>query len=325
MAVKISHLDIDDYWMPQATWTVGGTPTDPTTIIVTGKDADGTITHITTASSPSTLTTASTPLARSGTGVFYLNPGTQMTKAGYWFTHFKGTGAAAAAEEHQAIVDPSEFNASGGLSSRALVGLAETKDWLQSQNIDTAEDLEVVAAINGASELAHDESGREFKRVDTTSSPTIRLFGVDNLTRNGFVQIGDLSTTPTLVRILASDWSSSIATITDYQVYPNSRESWAPVTALEFESTVIRPQSGQLIEVTGVWGFPSVPPQIKDAVKDVVAERLDRDVEHYTRDFAPVTAGQGQNVIVLGARPSFLSANPRSLAIFRSFRKPQVG
>jgi hypothetical protein len=44
---KITHYDQGDVWMPQATFTVNGTPTDPTTLIVKIKDPAGTITTIT--------------------------------------------------------------------------------------------------------------------------------------------------------------------------------------------------------------------------------------------------------------------------------------
>jgi hypothetical protein len=326
MAVKIVHYDIGDLWTPEASWTVNGGATDPTQIVVKQQTPAGVESTVTTASSPASLTTASTPLSRQSAGVYRLNPGIALTAAGYWFVRFEGTGAAQAAEEQQAIVDPSEFTSDGGLSSRALVSLAEMKDWLNQQNIDTSSDLEIVAAINSASELAHDEAQREFKRTDTTTSATARIYSVDNLSfGRRFVQIDDLSTTPTLVRVLANDRSTVVATVTDYNVYPNSREAWAPITGLEFENTVLRPRPGQVVEVTGVWGFPAIPDQLKQAVKDAVAEMMDRDVEHYRQDYEPHTSGGATNVIIMGSRPSFLAANPRSLAVFRSFRTPHLG
>ena len=327
MAVKITHVDIGDRMTPQATFSVAGTPTDPTQIVVKRQDTAGTETTVTTASSPATLTTASTPLARMSAGVFKLSPGISATALGYEFFRFEATGTAESAEDFQYAVDPSEFYANAGLSTRALVSLVEMKEWLNITNVDTSNDLEIVSTINSVSELAHMEAGREFMRTDTTSSATARLFPVDQLAyQQGFVQIGDLSTTPTLVRILGVDWTTSVGTITDYAAWPRIREPWAPITALQWKQSALRPLPGQLIEVTGVWGFPAIPGQLKDAVKDAVAERLDRQVEAYRSDVAPAGAGPGQNVIVFGgSKPSFLPANPRSLSIFRSFREPQVG
>lgn len=327
MAPKIPHVDIGDRMTPQATFTVAAVPTDPTQIVVKQQDAAGTETTVTTASTPSALTTASTPLARMSVGVFKLSPGVAATLAGHWAFRFEATGTAESAEDFQYDVDPSEFYANAGLSTRALVDLREMKDWLQVANVDTSSDIEIVSTINSVSELAHNEAEREFMRADSTSSATIRLFPVDQLAyQNGFVQIGDLSTTPTLVRILAVDWATPVGTITDYATWPRIREPWAPVTALQFKQSTLRPMPGQLIEVTGVWGFPAIPAYLKDAVKDAVAERLDRDVEHYRQELSPAAAGPGQNVIVFGgSKPSFLPANPRSLSIFRSFREAQVG
>ncbi len=326
MAVKITHADIGDRLTPQATFTVATVPTDPTQIVVKQQDAAGVETTVTTASTPSALTTASTPLARMSAGVFKLSPGVSATAAGHWLFRFEATGTAESAEDFQYDVDPSEFYANAGLSLRALVTLTEMKNWLQVQNVDTSNDLDVVAAINSVSELAHQEAEREFMRADTTASATVRLFPVDAVTyRNGFVQIGDLSATPTLVRVLATDWSTSVGTITDYHAWPRIRQPWQPITALDFKETALQPQYGQLVEVTGVWGFPAIPTHLKDAVKDEVTDRLNRDVEHYRQDLSPVTGAAGANVVVFGSRPAFLPANPRSLSVFRSFKDSLVG
>lgn len=327
--MKIEHFDVGDRWTPQATWTVSGTPTDPTQIVVKQQTPDGTESTVTTASNPGSLTSASTPLARMSAGVFKLNPGIQFTTHGYWFVRFEGTGAAEATEEHQAIVDPSEFTSNGGISSRALVGLAETKDWLQQQQINTGEDLELVRAINDISELAHNEADREFKNQDGTSSATARMFPVDQLAYNcRVVEIDDLSAAPTQVRVLGSDWAtvvSTLSTSSDIRFLYSDKGAWKPITHIQFRQAAIRPMPGQLVEVTGVWGFPSVPGNLRQAVLDAVAEIMNSDREHWRQDLAPVPAGEGQNIVVLGSRPSFLPVNPRSLSTFQRFRRPQVG
>ena len=305
---RIEHKDIGDRLTPQATFTVAGSPTDPTQIVVKQQDPAGVESHVTTASSPATLTTASTPLARMSAGVFKLSPGIAATLAGHWFFRFEATGAAESAEDFQYDVDPSEFYTP--LSARALVGLAETKDFLQVANVSTTNDLEIVRAINDVSELAHSVAEREFKTFDTTA--TARLFSVDDFAyRNRIVRVGDLASAPSLVRVLASDWTTVVSTVAvgDYTAHPTNRETWAPIRALEIKSTVLRPAYGQRVEVTGNWGFPAVPGHLRQAVLEAVAARLDRDVEHYSQDVAP-RAEAGRRHGVAGYAASYVPARP---------------
>jgi len=329
MAVKAENKDIGDRATPQWTWTVGGTATDPTQIVVKQQDADGLETTVTTASSPATLTTASTPLARMSAGVFKLSPGIALSKQGYCLVRAESTGTAeAAAPDFLYKVGPSEFFSNAGLANWALVGLQETKDWLQQQNIGAPDDLELVRVINDISQLFTEEAEREFKNYDSTSSATVRMFDVDeSIYYKGLVDIGDLSAAPTLVRVLAEDGTSP-ATIasTDYSVRPRVRKSWEPITGLQFKTYAYQAQPYMTVEVTGVWGFPSVPGKVRQAVLDAVAEVMDRDVEHYRQDLGAQEQGEGQNVIVVGSmRPSILTLPPRALAVAREYQRVFVG
>ena len=197
MPDRIEHKDIGDRLQPQATFTVAGVPTDPTQIVVSQQTPAGVETTVTTASSPGALTTASTPLARVSAGVFKLSPGVSADASGYWFFRFAATGTAEAAEDFQYTVDPSEFFTNAGVSTRALVSLPETKDWLQQQNIDTSEDLDLVRVINDVSDRFHQEAQREFKAINPASHA--RTFFADELACAGVLDVGDLTslgTTP---------------------------------------------------------------------------------------------------------------------------------
>ena len=337
---RITHHDVGDLWVPQATFTVSGAPTDPTTLTVRQQDAAGVETVLLNNVAVSTLTSNSTPVAKVSTGVFKLNPGVTLNQAGYWFLRFEGTGTAAANEEHQAIVDPSEFTADGGIGTRALVGLAETKDWLQSQNIDTREDLELVRVINDISDRFHQEAEREFKPIGT--NPQTRTFYIEGArasspwiidgdyrgelnprTRTLFV--GDLASF-TQVQILDStDWTTVLETVplTRVAVHPSVRQSWEPIRKLEFRSDVTSLRPGMRVDVTGNWGFPSVPGNVRQAVLDAVAATYDRDVEHYRQDLGATSTQEGGNVIVIDrGRQRLLSMPPTSLAVAWSYRDP---
>lgn len=326
MPTRITHYDIGDYWAPEATFTVGGTPTDPTTLTVKQQAPDGTETTLASAVSPGSLNASSTPVARVSAGVFKLNPGVQITTEGRWYVKFTGTGNAAASETHEAIGDPDVFTSESGVGSRALVTLQEAKDWLQQQNIDTGEDLELVRVINDISELFQAEAEREFKVVGT--NPQTRFVDITvSGGRYGVVDVGDM-TSITTVEILDRNWSTVLDTVAtaDYATLPVNRRAWEPIRQIQLNHAngIVRLRGGYRVRVTGSWGFPSVPGHVRQAVLDEIAAVMDRDVEHYRQDQAPATGGEGANVVVLGSRPQILPLTPRTLAVARSFRDALV-
>ena len=348
MATRITHFDVGDVWVPQWTFTVNGTATDPTTLTVRQQDAAGVETILLNAGNPATLTASSTPVAKVSTGVFKLNPGIALTAAGYWFARASGTGAAEAAEDHQAIVDPSEFTSDGGIGTRALVGLSETKDWLQSQNIDTTNDLDLVRVINDISDRFHQEAEREIKPVGT--NPQTRLFQVEPMgqsqphyidgdyqgDRNYMrrrVRVGDL-TSFTAVSILDTNWTTVLETpaLTNVTALPMNRQQWEPVRELEFRYDVTSLGAGMRVSVAGTWGFPAVPGNVRQAVLDAVAAIMDRDVEHYRQDLGSSRSGTaeaasgGSTVVMVGSgRQRLLSMPPASLAVAWSYRETTIG
>lgn len=316
----IIHYDQGDLWTPQATFTVNSSPTDPTTLVVKVKDPSGAVTTI-TENSPGTLTPSSSPIARVSAGVFKLTQ--TLNDAGYWFVRFEGAGTATGTEEHQAIVDPSEFYESAQLGTRALVGLAETKDWLQQKNINTEHDLEIASVINDISDRFHEEAGREFKVYGT--NPQTRLFDVDDTDcRRRTVAIGDLATFTT-VRILDAD-GDVVETVAagDIVALPRNRPSWEPIRRLSFTTDVLMLRPGYVLEVAGTWGFPSVPGSLKRAVLDAIATTLDRDVEHYRTDLAPVTGQNDATVIMVGGSQRVLPLPPAAQAVAEAYRDALV-
>jgi hypothetical protein len=321
---RITHYDQGDAWVPQATFSVNGTPTDPTTITVKVKEPDGTISTM----GPVSGGSGGSGITRVSDGVYTVT--IALDAAGYWFAQFIGTGTAAGSEEHQAIVDPSEFTSDAGIGTRALVSLSETRDWLRGQGfaqIDTVDDLELVRVINDMSERAHDESEREFKPQAT--NPAARTFDVDaRALRQRIVDVGDVSAV-TLVEILDTDWSTVVETVaaSDYSLQPQVRKAWEPYRRIAFSSDVTPIRSGMRVRVTGTWGFPSVPGSVRQAVLDAVAAVMDRDVEHYRQDLSPAPqAPEGGTLIMVGGgRQRFVSMPPASLAVLWGFRDPVIG
>ena len=98
--------------------------------------------------------------------------------------------------------------------------------------------------------------------------------------------------------------------------YPLNREPWEPITKLEFNRTsspLLIP--GQRVTVTGTWGFPAVPGNLRQAALDAIAYTLDRDVEHYRQDLGAVAGGE---VTLMLALP------PSALEVANSYAKPLV-
>lgn len=317
MPTRITHYDQGDTWTPQATFKVSGTVTDPTNVTVRIKKPDGTVTVL----GPVSGATGGSGITRVSQGIFKTD--ISLDDAGYWFARFEGTGAATAAEDHQAVVDPSEFYESAQLGSRALVGLAETKDWLQVQNIATDNDLELARVINDISERFHEEAEREFKPQVT--NPATRTFDMTDLAlRRRIIPLGDL-TAATTVQVIDTDWTTVLETVAtaDYTLHPLVRKAWEPYRRVEFNSDVTALRAGMRVSVTGTWGFPSVPGNVRQAVLDAVAATMDRNVENYSQDLAPVGV-QATNVIVAGAR-RMLSMPPSSLAVAWAYRDPTIG
>jgi len=319
---KIEHLDVGDRWTPTAVWKVRNVLTDPSQIVVKQLDPTGTVTTVTTSSSPSTLTSASQPLARIDTGSFQLIPGIQLTGAGYWKARFEGTGAAEAAEDFTCVADPSEFVTGGaGLSSRALVTLSEAHDWLNEQTNFTGEDLEIARAINDMSDSFHYESGREFKVNGT--NPQARSFFVDQ--RTPLVKIDDASTVSAVKLISQTDWSTVLYTYSssEYVLEPESKNASAPYTGIRFRPSTLSPWPGQRVEVTGSYGWPSIPGRVRQAVLEAVADLLDRDVEHYRQDESATNTGD--TTAVPSRFYQFLPLPPRALSVARSYQGVSVG
>jgi hypothetical protein len=145
------------------------------------------------------------------------------------------------------------------------------------------------------------------------------------------VDVGDLATlssASTSATITSFETGASVRTLveTDYDGMPYNRKAWEPVTTLKFRSSVVAGLNyNNLLNVTGYWGFPSVPEDIRHATMDAVAYWLDRDVEHFRQDLGIGAGGEaGQTVFVGSSPPTVFPLPPESYRIATSYTRKLI-
>lgn len=224
---------------------------------------------------------------------------------------------------------------------RALVTLAEARDWLNVATSFTGENTEIERVIDDVSDRMHQESGREFKAAGT--NPQTRTFPVTWRGRSSpfyidgdyagelnplrrTIRVGDLASF-TQAQILDTDWTTVLETVAmaDITSHPTVRQEWEPIRELEFHSDVTSLSEGMRVAVTGNFGFPAVPGNVRQAVLDAIAATFDRDVEHYRQDLGAPSPGEGGTVIVVGGSQRLLSMPPAAIAVAWSYRDHSIG
>jgi hypothetical protein len=134
---------------------------------------------------------------------------------------------------------------------------------------------------------------------------------------------------PTQVQLMDSDWTTVLETVAlaDITSLPSPRGAGEPITQLEFHSDVGSLSVGQRVAVTGSFGFPSVPGDVRQAVLDAVAAVMDRDVEHYRADLgAAGQEGETGTVVVVGGRTGgrLIALPPAAQAVAWRYRATSI-
>lgn len=158
------------------------------------------------------------------------------------------------------------------LSSRALCSLEDVKDFLRSPD-GTQFDDTLTRMVNAASAALHRESCREFKAAGAAGA---RVIDVGSAYRHPFeLWIGDLASAPSVIEVIDAAGSvvatygagGSLSVAEACVLLPVNRpEDWRPITGVRFrlasQSALVR---GGQVRVTGTWGFPEVPDDVRQA------------------------------------------------------------
>ena len=163
------------------------------------------------------------------------------------------------------------------LNSNALCSLADVREAMETPTSDTTLDTVVTDLINEASELIIKETSRQFAPVQTA---TTYRFIVSNKGRVVFTPYDLQSATS----VVLHPESTSPLTVSsdDYQLEPFTN-SEGVYTALRISPWIPRVSLRQLkfgnawCDVTGTWGFASVPEPVKRACVIAVRTWLRKD------------------------------------------------
>lgn len=230
------------------TFSVSGTPTDPTTVSLAVTTPSGVTTTYTYAGSTITKTT---------TGVYTKD--VACTEPGEWFAVWVGTGTASDIQPVRWTV----FDADTAL----LCSVASVKSRLGDTS--TANDSEYEGAVRAVTGWITQWCQDFFGRV--TATRTFSASCASELDIPSLVSVTTLKTDAAGDGTFEQTWSSS----TDYQLLPvnpsNGLES-KPYTRLRAIGSLTFPytwatsgQRADMVQIAGVWGWPAIPDAVREA------------------------------------------------------------
>lgn len=242
------------------TFKVAGVATDPTAVTLVVTDPTGAAT---------TYTYALSQITKTGTGVYTKD--IACGTAGTWTYQWDGTGAA------------SDTTAgTWDVQDTALGHLYCTVEALKSRTgiplTDTVDDFELHSACFTASRWLDEYCERHFFR---TATGTVRTFEPCDLywlklpEYNDLVSVSAFATDSSGDGVYETSWAAS-----DYQLHPvnpSAAPEQRPYTKVKaiartFPLLYQNLARTDLVQITGVWGWPAVPYGIREAAKVLAAE-----------------------------------------------------
>lgn len=277
-------------------WTVAGVPTDPTVVTCVITDPAGTAVTHTVGAGPSPA-----DITKTGTGAYQLL--VPATTDGIWLYKWIGTGAAADVAE-------GTFTATT-IDSRLYVTVEELKSRLGIT--DTQDDFEATLAVQAASSIVDEITGRYFWRGTDTRTYVPESYYHQTL--DDLVSVTQVSVDRDGDGVYEENWTSG----TDYQleVAPgryntaSKGELW-PYTGFNIIGPKFVPPVWpwshlNRIQVNGVFGWPAVPRNVKQAALIAAADLFK------LKDAPFGVAGFGEYGVIR------VGSNPRVMAHLRRY------
>lgn len=180
------------------------------------------------------------------------------------------------------------------LSPRALCTLDDVSFYVDPTNAYGAtRDDRYTRLINAATTKIYRVARREFVAINAerdpadvvTADPQTRTFDGYGVDSDGEFEIGDLMTFTSMA-------VAGVAVLDATAVrLPRVRDEWEPITRVRISNTIVGRYS--TLTVTGVWGFPQVPEDIRQTTIELVKYWIDLDVEPRSEtydEYAPPAA-----------------------------------
>lgn len=162
--------------------------------------------------------------------------------------------------------------------TNAYLTEAEARDWAMRNETKPTDILEEV--VNSASRLIDRHCGRHFYQVTATA----RIFDSEDGYCIHFGPFNDLVSVTTVKTDDNEDGTyETTRSATTYQLHPVGASTMGPAV---WPYTSLHMLGGQtlpwlsttgrrgLVEITGTWGWPAVPPEVKQACKLIASEML---------------------------------------------------
>lgn len=191
------------------------------------------------------------------------------------------------------------------IPGRDLCLITDVQRYIPGYTPDSETDNTLRALISAESQTIHNNTRREFVAIGT--NPQARAFDLTAYdVDKQILDCGDLASTPTTVAITAID-GTAVQTVTAAAIInlPRLRQAWQPITGLWFPSGAAVPAAlgdGYVITVTGTFGFPSIPPDVREACAKMVIVRYLSDVARAGTDLSDALASVSIGGLIVSAR-----------------------
>lgn len=235
-------------------------------------------------------------------GVYYKTTNTAPTVAGDYTIVVDDDGGTAAIGHVATItlrVTSSTIGAGASPSGRDLCTLADVTALAPGYTSDTDTDDLLQALITAESVEAHDKCQREFVAMTGNTTRRFDIGEVEEHARR--VMVGDMTTITTVV--IEDYQQSTVQTITSpayVELSPRlkrTREEWEPCSYLWFPPlAAVFIEEGYVVKVTGTWGFPQIPADLKTAVAKMVLVRYLADAANQGTALSDALNDQGFSV-----------------------------